>query len=61
MDMEYIKAVCKIGQGAECCRYLTAGPRGFQCEKKNVEMKRYLDLRVEAGRMNSKGDNCEGK
>jgi hypothetical protein len=30
---EHVKNVCKIGQGAACCRYLMAGPGGFECAK----------------------------
>lgn len=30
---KYIKDICKIGQGHECCRYLLMGPKGFECGK----------------------------
>lgn len=58
---EHIKNVCKIGQGKECCRYLTLGPDGWNCERNNPSAKRMLDLRVESGSFISKGINCDGK
>jgi hypothetical protein len=54
-----VNEVCLIGQGARCCRYLTMSPRGWSCEKRHA-MGRTLDARVAAGRMNARGDNCEG-
>ena len=32
MTDEQVNNVCKIGQGAECCRYLTFGDE-FECAK----------------------------
>lgn len=29
----YVKDICKIGQGHDCCRYLLMGPKGFECGK----------------------------
>lgn len=52
----YIKDTCKIGQGRECCRYLTMGPDGFCCEKLS-SMKSHLD---HATHMTARGDNCDG-
>lgn len=59
-DIEYAKEICKMGQGQECCRYLTMHPDGFSCEK-HGELRKYLDCRVIAGTITSRGDNCEGK
>ena len=55
-----VKNICKIGQGHDCCRYLTMGPEGFCCEKKG-SLKKLLDERVELKTINARGDNCEGK
>lgn len=33
IDDEHVRAVCKIGQGHACCRYLTVGPEGWGCVK----------------------------
>jgi hypothetical protein len=57
---ETIKNVCKIGQGAACCRYLTMGAGGFNCEK-YTSLGRLLDLRVDTNSIVSHGNNCEGK
>ena len=53
----HLKSVCKIGQGAQCCRYLTGNPADFKCAKTNG-MKAAIDARAE--KMKSKGDNCPG-
>jgi hypothetical protein len=58
---EHLNQVCKIGQGATCCRYLTMAPHlGWSCEKHGVH-KRTLDQRVALGTMIARGDNCEGR
>lgn len=54
---EYRAAVCKIGQGAACCRYLTMGADGWGCAKRST-MRYSIDSRVES--MSAKGDNCRG-
>lgn len=59
-DTEYAKTVCKMGQGAECCRYLTMAPMGWSCEK-NGPLRNYIDFRVRNDQMISHGDNCDGK
>lgn len=55
----HLNQVCKIGQENECCRYLTVGPQGFQCER-HTELRMALDAKVNAGEMVAQGDNCEG-
>jgi hypothetical protein len=52
------KTLCKIGQGGQCCRYLTAGRKGWSCEKLTT-MGQTINERVK--NMNAKGDNCPGK
>lgn len=47
---------CKMGQGAECCRYLVFGP-GFACAKLTM-LKYTLDARGTS--MSAQGDNCDG-
>jgi hypothetical protein len=59
LTQDWVKSVCKIGQGHACCRYLTMAPDGWDCEK-HSDMGRYLDLRVEAETMVARGDNCPG-
>lgn len=59
-DTEYVKNICKVGQGRDCCRYLTMHPDGWSCEK-NGTLRKYLDHRVNAEAMTARGDNCQGK
>lgn len=54
---EHRASVCKIGQRAACCRYLTMGPDGWDCEKQ-TSLRHVLDARV--AQMTAQGDNCEG-
>ena len=50
--------VCRIGQGAACCRYIIGTPRkGLQCAKLTA-LRRDIDGRV--AQMVAQGDNCEG-
>ena len=58
-DQEWIRTVCKIGQGHECCRYLTCGPGGFDCAK-HTELRAHLDFRVFCENITARGDNCPG-
>lgn len=53
----YRETVCKIGKGADCCRYLTMGGSGWGCAKRTA-MRDAIDAR--ADKMNAKGDNCGG-
>lgn len=59
-DLEHVKTVCKIGQGAECCRYLTFSGRGWSCEKKTTG-KALFDRRVAQKLMVAQSDNCAGR
>ena len=62
LDLETIvKPICKIGMGAECCRYLTMSPTGFTCVKFVENLKTLLDDRVARNDMNARGDNCPGR
>lgn len=55
----YRSETCRIGQGHACCRYLTIGAAGWGCEK-ITSLKRLLDIKVAAGEMTARGDNCDG-
>jgi hypothetical protein len=57
IDAEHAKDVCLLGQGHECCRYLTMGSGGFQCAKK-TSLRMTLDARGDT--MVARGDNCSG-
>ena len=56
---DYARAICGIGQGQNCCRYLTAGADGWRCQK-HTDLGRYIDGRVERKDFTARGDNCEG-
>lgn len=60
---EWAKLVCRIGQGHECCRYLTVAASretGWSCEKYGIA-KAHLDRRAARGEMTARGDNCGGR
>jgi len=57
---EDLDALCKIGQGKACCRYLVMGTGGFECIKL-TSMKSTVDEKVELGEFNAQGDNCDGR
>lgn len=59
-DEKWVKEICKIGQGALCCRYITMGAKGWGCEK-HSSLGSYLDNRVALEQIVARGDNCEGK
>ena len=61
LSKKYMKEICKIGQGAHCCRYLICGSKGFECAKLHQDLMAALDMRVASGTMTARGDNCEGK
>ena len=54
---ERLKNICKINQGANCCRYISCSKDGFECEK-NSAMKNIIDSNI--NNMVAKGDNCKG-
>ena len=55
----WLKRVCRIGQGYDCCRYLLGGAKGFECGK-HTEFKALLDEKVAKGEMVACSDNCGG-
>ncbi len=59
VSTDHAKTVCRIGAGAACCRYLTCGAQGLECEK-HSDLRVVLDARVAANQMVSHGDNCDG-
>lgn len=64
MDTEkkdIIKSVCKIGQGAACCKYLVVGSDGFECMKTDIANKGIIDRAWERDPHIAQGDNCTGR
>lgn len=56
---QYVRETCKIGKGADCCRYLTMSASGWACEK-GSPLQRVINGRVSAGEFTARGDNCAG-
>lgn len=55
----WLKRVCRIGQGHDCCRYILCGAGGFHCGK-HGSLRAHLDDRVARETINARGDNCPG-
>ncbi len=56
---QYANDVCKMGQGADCCKYLMAGPNGLECAKDPANFG-FKDQIEANNTMTAKGDNCDG-
>ncbi len=56
-----IEEVCKIGQGADCCKYLVMGGKGFECMRINLANKKVVDDNWAIHDHVAQGDNCQGK
>ena len=61
IDDAHLRAHCKPGAGASCCRYLLMGASGWGCAKLNPAVAGTLDRRVALATMTARGDNCEGR
>lgn len=60
-ERAYLNAVCRVGQGADCCRYLIGDSAGLHCAKHVPELASLLDERVRLETIYARGDNCPGK
>jgi hypothetical protein len=58
---ENVLKICKLGQGALCCKYLVMGSEGFECMKIDTENKKVIDENWKTVEHVAQGDNCEGK
>ena len=56
----HINSVCKMGQGASCCKYLVMGTKGFECMKTDPKNKKVIDDNWATTPHVAQGDNCEG-
>lgn len=54
---EHARDVCKFGNGAQCCRYLTMAGAHWSCEKHSA-LAKVIDARTD---MHAKSDNCKGR
>jgi hypothetical protein len=57
---EYIETTCKIGQGAQCCKYLLVCSNGFECAKVDSAFKEVVDRVWATAHRVPQGDNCRG-
>jgi hypothetical protein len=56
MTPDEAKEVCRLGQQAGCCAFLTVGEEGFTCERMNSRISTIILDRLEKGTMNAKGE-----
>lgn len=56
----HVRAICQMGKGHACCRYLCVDEGGFICVKHMPEWANQIEARVAAGEMVAMGDNCPG-
>jgi hypothetical protein len=61
LNNKHITEICKMGQGKDCCRYLTCGSEGFMCAKLNPSLAMILDKRVREETITARADNCKGE
>lgn len=61
LERAYLREICRIGQGADCCRYLIGDDTGLHCAKHAPELASQLDERVRLETIHARGDNCPGK
>lgn len=60
IDDTRVRDICKIGQGAECCRFLVGGSQGFECAKHIPSLASHLNMRVLIEDIVARGNNCDG-
>lgn len=58
---DYIRQVCKMGQGKDCCKYLASGVNGLECLKVEPSLKALIDDNWVRTLHVAQGDNCQGK
>lgn len=63
IDDKKLEEICKLGQGADCCRYLMVdgSGSGIGCAKNDPNYKSVIDERVKSGKFVARADNCEGE
>lgn len=52
---DYVKQICRLGQGENCCAFLVIGSKGFECALRSPELSRIIIFRLENGAMSAKG------
>jgi len=56
----WLQEICKIGQGAQCCKFLTVGPGGFSCGKMDPAIYAGILATWHLAPHTAQGDNCDG-
>lgn len=57
---EHLREVCRPGTGPTMCRFVMLLGSGWNCMK-HTFLAAKINERVEDGRSNARGDNCEGR
>lgn len=57
---DYAKGTCRMGQGADCCRFLVGTPDGLACAKLDASLSATINERYAADTMIARADNCPG-
>ncbi|HMF66109.1 MAG TPA: hypothetical protein VK602_00695 [Phyllobacterium sp.] len=60
IPLQHLDNVCKMGHGAETCRYIVADGGGIKCAKHEPVLVEQINRRVAANAFVARGDNCEG-
>lgn len=59
ISKEHLQNVCRPGQGADTCAYVTMGAGGYSCAK-GTGIELLILGRLSAGTMKAQGDHCPG-
>jgi hypothetical protein len=57
---QWLRDVCRIGQGPHCCRYIVCDAGGFDCARHMPDLAGQINARAEAQTMNARAINCPG-
>ena len=60
IPLKHLDNVCKMGQGADTCRYIVADGSGICCAKHDELLVEQISRRIEYNAFVARGDNCEG-
>ena len=55
LEGDEAKEICNLGKGEECCAFLVAGGRGFECIRMSYPLNGSIFGRLDEGTMNAKG------
>jgi len=55
----HVNNICKMGQGADCCKYLVMG-KAWECMRVDLTNKKVIDDNWAVTPHVAQGDNCNG-